>query len=289
LRDTLPLRGAWQRFSVLGFVILAVALLALGRSEPRALERARLAIVDFTAPVLFVIGQPMMAAQQVVERGRQMARVYDENERLREENARLQQWQLVARGLDAENRDLRRLLQLPGDPPLSFVTARVVANAGGSFVRSIVVLAGQRDNVAKGNAAVTAEGLVGRVTEAGERAARVLLITDMNSNVPVRIERTRESGIVAGDNSDRLKLLFVAGDSWPQIGDRIVTSGHGGVFPPGLPVGVVVAVVDGIPRIQPFADSNSVEYVRLVDYGVGGMLPQAAPTPAPARGGRGQR
>ncbi len=282
-----PFKGMSQRFTVLGLVMLSVALIAVGRAEPRLIERLRVLVLDVTAPVLDAISQPVTASQRAVDHVAQVISLHSENAQLREENARLLQWQLVARTLDSENRELRRLLQVPGDPPLGFVTGRVIANAGGAFVHSVLILAGGRDGAAKGHAAVSADGLVGRVTEVGDRAARVLLLTDMNSNVPVLIERTRERAIAAGDNSERLRLMFLAAEARPQIGDRIVTSGHGGVFPPGVPVGVVVANADGIVRVQPFVDATRLEYVRLVDYGLGGVLPQAAP--APARGARAGR
>jgi len=112
----------------------------------------------------------------------------------------------------------------------------------------------------------------------------VLLLTDMNSNVPVVLERGRERAIAAGDNSGRLRLLFLAPAAQPQIGDRIVTSGHGGVFPPGIPVGAVVGFRDGVALVQPFVEAARLEYVRLVDYGLGGILPQPAPPPARSRG-----
>lgn len=287
MRLTAPFRGLSQRFMFLGLVTLSITLIAIGRAEPRMLERARVLVVDVFAPILDAIAQPISAVHRVTDQLGRLVDVHGENAMLREENARLLQWQLVARSLDAENRDLRRLLQVPGDPPLGFVTGRVVSNSGGAFVRSVLVLAGSRDGAAKGHAAVNTDGLVGRVTEVGDRATRILLLNDMNSNVPVVIERTRERAIAAGDNSDRLRLLFLASEARPQIGDRIVTSGHGGVFPPGIPVGVVVATVDGIVRVQPFVEPTRLEYVRLVDYGLGGVLPQAAP--APVRGPRSGR
>ncbi len=279
-----PLRGLAQRNAALGLVLLCAVLIVVGRAEPRMLERLRTLVLDVAGPVADAVSQPMVASQRVADRLAELLSLHSENAILREENARLQQWQVVARSLDAENRELRRLLQVPGDPPLGFVTGRVVANAGGSFVHSVLVLAGSGDGAAKGHVAVAAEGLVGRVTEIGERAARVLLLTDMNSNVPVVLERSRDRAIAAGDNSGRLRLLFVAPSAQPQIGDRVVTSGHGGVFPPGIPVGAVVGFRDGIALVQPFVDASRLDYVRLVDYGLGGILPQPAPPPARSRG-----
>jgi len=279
-----PFRGLAQRNAALGLVLLCAVLIVVGRAEPRVLERLRTLVLDVAGPVADAVSQPVVATQRVADGIAELLSLHSENAILREENARLAQWQVVARSLDAENRELRRLLQVPGDPPLGFVTGRVVANSGGSFVHSVLVLAGSGDGAAKGHVAVAADGLAGRVTEIGERAARVLLLTDMNSNVPVVLERSRERAIAAGDNSGRLRLLFLAPAAQPQIGDRIVTSGHGGVFPPGIPVGAVVGFRDGVALVQPFVEAARLEYVRLVDYGLGGILPQPAPPPARSRG-----
>jgi rod shape-determining protein MreC len=133
---------------------------------------------------------------------------------------------------------------------------------------------------------MTGEGLVGRVTEVGERSARVLLITDINSYVPVVLESSRDRAALAGDNSERPRLLFLPNNAKPQVGERVTTSGHGGVFPAGLPVGVIVSTGDGGVRVQPFVDLDRLENVRLVEYGLGGTLPVSAPPPSPRRGQR---
>ena len=150
------------------------------------------------------------------------------------------------------------------DPP---VAARVVGDSGGAFVHSVLVNAGGQDGVRKGQAAVNGEGLVGRVAEVGERSARVLLVTDLNSRIPVLLESQRYRAILVGDNSQRPRLLYLSADAKVSPGDRIVTSGHGGVFPPGLAVGVVTLIANGDVRVQPFVDWERLEYVRLIEFG----------------------
>ena len=284
LRMAATKQVARQRLVLAGLLLGSVALIAMHRAEAPVIEHARLAVIDAFAPILDAIARPVEATHGAITTIARTVDLWDENARLREENARLLQWQSVARSLEAENRGLRGVLQVPGERPVEQVTARVIGAAGGSFVRSVLVLAGAGDGVARGQAAITAEGLAGRVTEVGQRAARVLLLTDMNSNVPVVIERTRERAIASGDNSERLRLAFLPTEARPQIGDRVVTSGHGGIFPPGLPVGVVVVASEAGARIQPYADLARLDYVRLIEYGIGGALPQAAPAPAPRRG-----
>jgi rod shape-determining protein MreC len=158
------------------------------------------------------------------------------------------------------------------DPRLRFITARVVGDQGGAFARSVLVNAGSRDGVAKGQVAVTAEGVAGRVAEVGLRSSRVLLLTDINSRVPVLVGSARDRAIMAGDNTGRPRLLYLAAGTEIRPGDRVVTSGHGGVFPPGLPVGIVTQASETALRVQPFVDWAHVEYLRLADYELPSLL-----------------
>ena len=96
-----------------------------------------------------------------------------------------------------------------------------------------------------GQAVVTGEGLAGRVAEVGDNSARVLFVTDVNSRLPVQVERTRERAILAGDNSALMRLTLAQSVAGVQRGDRIVTSGDGGSFPVGIPVGEVVQTGEG--------------------------------------------
>ena len=105
---------------------------------------------------------------------------------------RLLSWQQAALTLASENTGLRGLLKLTPEPAATFITARVIANSGGAYVRSLMVHAGSENGVARGQAAMTGEGLVGRVAEVGSRAARVLLVTDLNSRVPVIVEGSQQ-------------------------------------------------------------------------------------------------
>jgi rod shape-determining protein MreC len=160
---------------------------------------------------------------------------------------------------------------------VSYVTARVIANSGGAFVRMILINAGTEDRVGRGQAVITGEGLIGRLTEVGDRASRVLLITDLNSRIPVTIEGTHVPAVLAGDNSERPRLLYVPTGNAVKVGDRIVTSGEGGVFPPGLPIGVVSAIDGGGARVEPYVELSQLGYVMVVDYGLTNALPQPLP------------
>lgn len=286
LRLTAPLKLLAQRFTFLGLVAASVALMVLARAEAPLIERLRMTVVDAVLPILDAAAAPLATAERIGERISGVVNVYAENVRLREENERLLRWQAVAQKLEADNRSLRELTNLTPEAAIRFVSARVVANAGGAFFHTVLVTAGARDGVRKGQAAITGEGLAGRVTEVGERSARVLLLTDLNSQVPVVLHDSRIPAVLAGDNSDRPRLIFLPPGTKPQVGDRLATSGRGGVLPAGLPVGVVDSVDDGAVRVRTFADPNRLEHLRIVDYGLEGTLTVGAPPPLPRRGAR---
>lgn len=261
------------------FVLLfgaAFALMILGKADTPLIERARVSVVDALSPILDGLAKPIASARQLYENARDFWSLREQNAQLKADQERLLQWETVARQLQAENDALRGLLRMVPEPGATFVTGRVVADNGGAFVRTVLVTAGTRDGVRKGSVAMTGEGVVGRVAEVGEHSARVLLLSDINSRIPVTIERTRDQAILAGDNSDNPRLLYLPHGSAIALGDRIVTSTAGGAFPAGLPIGVVTAIDDGVPVVQLFVAWDRLEYLRLVDYKLPGVLQSGA-------------
>jgi rod shape-determining protein MreC len=199
-------------------------------------------------------------------------RLHEENVHLRQENERLRQWQAVALRLESENEALRRLLAFVPDPEARFVSARVIADAGGTFANSLLVFGGAAYGIAIGDAAVTGDGLAGRVVSVAPHSARILLLTDLNSRIPVLITTSGTRAILAGDNSPHPRLLHMTSDSLVVPGERIVTSGDAGAFPAGLPVGVVASVDGGVIRVKPYVERSRLDTVRIVDFGLAGII-----------------
>lgn len=272
-----PIKTLAQRFAYLGLVGMAFALMMLGKIDTILVERARTHVTDAVAPILDAMSRPVASINRLISDVREIANLREENQRLREEAARLLQWQTVARRLEAENKMLQGLLNFVPGPEASFISARVIADTGGAFIHSLVLNAGARDGVRKGQAGITGGGLVGRIAGVGSRSSRLLLLTDLNSRIPVLIEPSRTQAILAGDNSDKPRLIHLPQGTTVTPGDRIVTSGHGGAFPPGLPVGVVASVSDGGIAVKPFVERDRLEFVRLVDYGLDGIIGSAPP------------
>lgn len=257
------------RMSFPVLLLCAVSLIFVSRVRPASVADLRVAVTDAAAPVLEVVSRPFATASDMLNDMTGIRELRAENIRLKEENARLREWYEVAMRLDAENKSLRDFLNLKKDPELSYITTRVIADPGGSYVRSVLVPAGSKQGVRKGQAVLGGEGLAGRITETGRHSARVLLITDLNSRIPVMIQNTRHKGILAGQNTGTLKLDRLPPDSGVEPGARVVTSGHGGMLPPDLPVGVITNVSpEGGVEVRPLSNLERLGHIQIVDYEV---------------------
>jgi rod shape-determining protein MreC len=275
MRLAVPAKVLLQRFAFLFLVLAAFGIMLLSKAETIVVEKVSTVVVDVFAPIMDVLSRPAAAVNEAVKTVRGLADLRGENIRLTRENERLLVWQEAARRLASQNQALQSLLDFKPGPKSQSIATRVIADSGGAFVRSVVVNAGDRDGVRKGQAAVSGAGLVGRVATAGYRSARILLITDINSRVPVLIESSRDRAILSGDNSGMPRLTFLPANASIKLGDRVVTSGHGGVFPPGLQVGQIFSSSDGVMRVKPNVSFYQLEFVRLIDFAsVSPVVPQ---------------
>jgi len=265
-KPALPIRDVSGRVSLIFLVTLAAALLLLGRAETYVVDRARQVVTDMAAPLLELASRPVAAARRVVESTDQYAYVFDENERLREENTRLLAWKEAALKLEAKVARFEALLNVQVDPSISYVTGRVVGDSGGPFVETFIVNVGSNQNVESGQAVIDTDGLIGRIVATGANASRILLLTDLNSRVPVSIEPSRVRAVLAGDNSSWPTLEYVPAGAQIELGDRVVTSGHGGLLPPGLPIGIVIQTDDGFLRVQAYSDRSRLDMIRILQY-----------------------
>lgn len=260
-----PLRALLDR-SALGLLVgLSVLLLVLGKADVRLANYVGERLTDLVVPVLAVLDRPVVGVRRLFDRVGGLLAAHEENARLREENRELLGWQAEAARLTVENRALRRVLAVPPvEHPARALTARIVGDSGGAFVRALLLDAGSRQGVERGMAAVTPDGLVGRVIDVGERSARILLITDFNSHIPVVVAGSGDHALLEGDNTPLPTLRFLPLDPGFAAGDRVLTSGRGGLLPPGLAVGRIEAGEAGRLQVRPFVDWARLDYVELL-------------------------
>ncbi|PZQ48568.1 MAG: rod shape-determining protein MreC [Rhodovulum sulfidophilum] len=243
---------------------LLIGLFLLWRIDNPRVERFRASLVDTFVPSFEWTLRPLAATGRMISDLRSYARVHEQNEELRRELQRMQGWREVALQLEQKNARLLALNNVRLNPRVSFVTAEVLADAGGPFQRSVMVNVGRGDGVADGAAAVDGLGLVGRIAGLGDRSARVLLLADPSSRVPVTILPSGQRAILTGDDTAAPALDFLDQPDEIRPGDRVVTSGDGGLFPADLLVGQVVTTPEGRQRVRLAADNRGLSFLRLL-------------------------
>ncbi len=277
-------RHALARLTLPVMVVVSFGLMLVGKVDTVLVERARVAVYDAGAPIYAALAEPLGKMNKTINEVEGLWTLREENARLRDENQQLRRWQSIALTLDAENQRFKTALRWIPDPEASYVTARVVADAGGVYAKAVLLSAGPNHALRKGEIALDERGLVGRITEVGSRTARVLLITDMNSRVPVTLETSRGRAILAGTNGAWPRLLYLSEGTIPKEGERVVTSAEANAFPANLPIGTVRYDKNGIPEVEPDAQLRTLDMVRIFDYGLGGLAPPEAPSrPTPGR------
>ena len=285
IRLSIPVRQALGRLTLPVLAALSFGLILIGKADVVAEQYLRARLSDVLAPIYGIAAGPVEAARNEIADVTGLWSLRAENQRLRTENQRLLRWQAVAMALDAENTKLKATLHWTSDSSESFVTVPVVADTGGVYARSVLISTGPNSPIAKGQIALDAGGLVGRVTEVGARSARILLITDLNSRVPVMLSDNRGHALLLGNNGPRPRLMYWEDGGAPKEGEQVVTSAEVGAYPAGLPVGQAHYIGPNQVELIPDADLARLELVRVVNYGVTQMAPPDGPhVPAKAAG-----
>ena len=254
-----------RRLLVGGLVLVLFAIFILWRIDSPRAERFRAALVDAVVPRMDWALVPVTKTGELIEGVQSYARLQQQNQDLRRELQQMKAWKEAALQLEQENAKLLDLNKVRLDPALTVVTGQVLSDSGSPFRQSVLLNVGAtRDGIKDGWAVTDGLGLVGRISGVGKNSSRVLLLTDSASRVPVTIQPSGQSAMLAGDNSALPVLDFIEVAEEVRPGDRVVSSGDGGVFPAGLLVGSVVLARDGRLRLRLSADYERLEFLRVL-------------------------
>ncbi|MEM8799727.1 MAG: rod shape-determining protein MreC [Pseudomonadota bacterium] len=254
------------RHSCLVFIfLLGVALIVLSRVQPELVSGVRGWAASAAAPLLRAAELPVRAAERTIYSIGRYFYVHSRNKKLRRENEELEVWRRTAERLALENRRLRGLVNATDRRAELVATARVIGSGGGPFVRAVLVDAGSEQGVTDKMAVVDQNGIVGRIVDTGPTASRLLLVTDFASRIPVRTASRDINAILAGQNDRRPRLMFLPINEIVRPGERLLTSGQGGVFPPDYPVGQVVKVEGRIIEVELYANLDRLDFISILN------------------------
>ena len=256
-----------HRLSTISLIIIACLLLLIDKIDNSNVEYVKGLFIDLSAKAINITGKPAASFTSGVESFFSLMNIYNNNKELEQENANLRIWKNKAETLQIENDKLRQLLDSIKETNYSYVTAKVISTSGGSFLKTVTINAGKNNGIKIGNAVVNVSGMIGRIVEVGNSAARVLLVTDLNSQIPVVTEQSGYKAILAGDNSPLLFLKFLHAHSVIKNGERLITSGDGGILPSGLVVGKITDSSKAQkPIVMPVRDWDKLDFIRIIKF-----------------------
>jgi len=265
-------------FLPLAFLVIALLLIGFGQFQNPFLNQFKMALTETVTPIVRVVSAPIRWGKSLFWGGADFINTYKENKRLKAEIEDLQNWKNIALQLNFEQARLNKLLNYTPPPKSTFVTAKTLTDNGSRFSRSLIVSAGREEGVSKGDVAMTASGIVGRIVEVGRHASRLMLLTDYASRVPVLVGENGIQGILTGDGSDTPKIISLPENQSIKEGDIIYSSGQVGVYPSGLGIGRVESVAPDEISVRLFEEERTPTIVRLVNFGLSSILLSDTPT-----------
>ena len=259
-----PLRRLITALLLLGLF----GLFVLWRIDGPRVEKFRVLVIDTFVPSFEWMLRPMTSVVKLAQDYQSYEKLLEQNKELRRELQQMKSWKEAALQLEQENARLLDLSQLRLDSKLTHVSGIVMADSGSPFRQSVLLNIGCRDGIQDGWAAMDGLGLVGRISGVGSSTSRVLLLTDNASQIPVILQPSGQDAIVMGDNSFAPPVEFIENADLVRPGDRIITSGEGGVLPAGLLVGTLAMDPNGRLRTRLAADYERLEFLKVLrDYG----------------------
>ena len=261
-----PLKAWWRKSFFAVGIVACILFMIMDRGEVNYIKEIRINLTDAVLPITEIIFHPINSISNFVDDFKNLNQAREVVKVLEARVRELQEELIVTQGLMTQNKRLKEQTNFVDFPDTKIITGRVVTHSGGPFVKSMLINIGKNNGARLGQAVMSEYGLVGVIVEVASSFARVLQVTDINSQIPVVTENTRDPAIIKGDNSRFLKLKFMPNDSLLAVGDRIVTSGHGGLLPPDIPIGHIAEIEGTSVLVSSLVDWDRLDYIRILDY-----------------------
>ena len=263
-RNTEDYFGPIRKLLVGLIVFVLLGVFVVWRIDSPRVERFRMMVIDRVVPSFDWALAPVTGIANLARDFQSYSQLAAQNSDLRRELQQMKAWKEAALQLEQENAKLLGLNNVRLDPQLTYITGVVMTDSGSPFRQSVLLNVGRRDGIVDGWPAMDGIGLVGRISGLSEKTARVILLTDTSSRIPITIQPSGQRAIISGDNTLNPPIEFLESPDAVRPGDRVVTSGDGGVFPADLLIGQVALGVDRRLRVRLSADYERLEFLRVL-------------------------
>jgi rod shape-determining protein MreC len=248
------------------FIFLCIICLIASKINRDFNNKISNGFIAISTPIIKIISLPINSSIDLVVNFNKLAMAKKENIQLKEELFKLQNYYLTSLAIHQENQELRSALNFVKSKTENYKIARVIGISHQAFDQKLFIDSGKSRNIKEGQIIAGNRGVIGRVAEVFEDKSRILLLTDSSSRIPIIASRARNRGILAGNNSGLMEILYLPKNHQINIGDKIFTSSDGDAIPPGLLIGVVKKIDKNSVYVSGIEDINSLNIVTIIDY-----------------------
>jgi rod shape-determining protein MreC len=252
------------KVSLVIFIGLSIILFAVNRSKPELVEPIRAEVVETVSPLVIATNKILRGVKLIYEQIGDILTMNTHAEETRKLQDEILTLKLKNVKLEEENIRLAKLTNFLPGKEFSFSSARIISRTPGPNVLSAYVYSKDLENVNEENVVINDDGLVGQIERKADKIAEILLITDKRSNVPVITKNSRKRAILVGNGTRNPELQFLDNAQSLVVGEEIITSGDGGIFPPDLQIGYIDKINKDQVFIETFANWNKLEYVFII-------------------------
>ncbi|MFZ9469691.1 MAG: rod shape-determining protein MreC [Rickettsiales bacterium] len=256
----------FRRVETIFFVLLSIILLITSKVNKEYTNKINEIFINISSPIVSIISFPINTSFDLVVNFNQLILAKKENEKLKSELLKLQNYYISSLGIHQENKELRNALNFVKSKTENYKIARIIGISNKIFDNKILIDSGQDRGIREGQIVTGDRAVIGRVAEVFGDKSRILLLTDSNSRIPIIASRTRNRGIISGNNSGLMEILYLPKNHQINLGDKIFTSSDGDVIPPGLLVGIVKRIDKNSVYVAPIENIGSLNIVSIIDY-----------------------
>ena len=264
IRSAFLQKGAAQRFSLLVLIIISVILLSFDFYKVKPLNIFRSISKDIIYRGSFIISLPFKSLDRGYKTVKTHFTFYDDYQNLKNELYILKAQQSEIEFLKMQNKELKIVISDVLHTNIKNVIAKVILDKQSPFLKSIILNKGTNSNLKKGMAVLHKKNMVGRIVEVNYLSSRVLLVNDLNSKIPVKIQPSGENAIMSGEGNNLASLDFLPKLSTIEEENIVFTSGSDGVFDDGIPIGKITEI-EGKFYVKFFSDLNQINFVTVIN------------------------
>ena len=262
IRSAFLRKGTQQRFSLFVLVLLSIILIFVETIEVKPLNKIRSIVKDVIYRGAIVISYPLHSLDNFSQFVSNHLNVYSNYEKVKKENDELKNNISKIDFLELENSQLRKLIEEQIESSSNLVSARVLLDKQSPYRNSFVINIGTNKNIKNGMAVLDGKNFIGRIVDVNYFSSRVLLISDLNSKIPVLTEPSGEHSILSGRGTNEPTLEYLSENNIIKNGDKVYTSGKGGIFSPGIPIGII-KIKNNEAKVSLFSDLDQITFINI--------------------------